>query len=237
MSRLSSMVRSISDERFCAEKSSTGTFTSPKLMAPFQSPRAMFLVREALEEARQVVGVLFLFSEDLLQHASRGGILFAEVADHLAIAVDGDALGDEVFLDHVLERVALDVFGVAARGEPVWRKVRRAAELGDALGDLVGVLLLFLRVLQELGRHAFGLGALVLGLGFLLAGVLFLALGGVALLLRHLVLVLGFRFVDLAGMPGGRLEAVLELGLGDVLLALGVGFAHFLLVALQRAAL
>src|SRR4051812_9272556 len=82
-----------------------------------------------------------------------------------------------------------------------------------------------------------GLGLLVLGLGFLLAGALFLALGGVALLLRHLVLVLGFRLVNLPGMCRGRFEAVVELGLRHVLLALGVGFAHFLLVTFHRAAL
>src|SRR5262249_40522797 len=71
----------------------------------------------------------------------------------------------------------------------------------------------------------------------LLAGALFLALGLVALLLRHLVLMLGLGLVDLAGMRLGRLILVLELGFGDVFLALGLGFADFLLVAFHRAAL
>jgi hypothetical protein len=35
------MVRSISEARFSAEKSSTGTFTRPKLIAPFQRPRGI----------------------------------------------------------------------------------------------------------------------------------------------------------------------------------------------------
>src|SRR5262245_50684498 len=102
------MVRSSSAVRFCAEKSSTGTFTSPKLIAPFQRPRAMawLVAAHALQERREIVRVLLFLRQDLLEQASRGRIVLAEVVDHLAIAVDGDPLGDQVFLDHVLERVA-----------------------------------------------------------------------------------------------------------------------------------
>src|SRR5581483_2691174 len=94
------------------------------------------------------------------EQAPGGRIVLAEVIDHLAVAVDGDAFGDQVFLDHVRERVAFDVLRVAARGEPIGREVGLAAELRDALGDLVGVLLLVLRVLQELRSDAFGVDAL-----------------------------------------------------------------------------
>src|SRR5688572_32739738 len=41
------MVRSISADFFSAENSSTGTLTRPKLIAPFQSPRAMASLRRA----------------------------------------------------------------------------------------------------------------------------------------------------------------------------------------------
>src|SRR4051812_8735798 len=115
MSRLSSMVRSSPASRFCAEWSSTGTFTRPKLIAPFQSPRATtFLVVQALEQGREIIGVLFLLRQDLLHQAPGGRVLLAEVGDHLAVAVDGDALGDQVFPDHLLERATLDILGVAA---------------------------------------------------------------------------------------------------------------------------
>src|SRR5207248_6984157 len=63
------------------------------------------------------------------------------------------------------------------------------------------------------------------------------ALRHVALFLGDVVLVLRLGLVDLAGMRFRGLVLLLELGLGDLLLALGVGFAHFLLVALHRAAL
>ncbi len=76
-------------------------------------PRAVYL---SISSSRpdEVVGVLFLHREDALEHALGGRVLVADVVDHLAIAVDRDALGDEVFLDHVDQVLALDVFRVAA---------------------------------------------------------------------------------------------------------------------------
>ncbi len=67
-----------------------------------------------LEQAHEVVGVLFLHREDALEHPLGGRVLVADVVDHLAIAVDRDALRDEIFLDHVDQVLALDVFRVAA---------------------------------------------------------------------------------------------------------------------------
>src|SRR5207237_9316900 len=52
--------------------------------------------------------------------------------------------------DHVHQRGSLGVLRVAAREQAFRGEVRRAAELPDALGDLIGVLLLLLRVLLEL---------------------------------------------------------------------------------------
>src|SRR3954468_10987806 len=123
-------------------------------------PALVLAAAHALEQRGEIVGVLLFLGEDFLQHAPGGGILLAEVVDHLAVAVDGDALGDQVFLDHVLQRVAFDVLGVAARGEALGREVGRAAELRDALGDLVGVLLLLLGVLEKFRRHALRVDAL-----------------------------------------------------------------------------
>ena len=83
------------------------------------------------------------------------GVVLAEVADHLAVAVDGDALGDEVLLDHVEQGRALDVLGVAARERgPSGLKFGSPPSCTMRCGDLVGVLLLLVRVLEELGRHA-----------------------------------------------------------------------------------
>src|SRR5688572_1205358 len=104
--------------------------------------------------------MLLFLGEDLFQQPPRRRVGVAEVRDHLAVAVDRDALGDQIFLDHLLERLAFDVFGVAAGGEALGGEVGRAAKLRDARRDLVGMLLLVVGVLEELRRHALGVDAL-----------------------------------------------------------------------------
>src|SRR5450759_4104220 len=97
------------------------------------------LVLHPLEERRQVFGMLLFAGEYFLQQAVRGRILIAEIGDHFAIALDRDSLGNQIFLDHALERIALDVFRMAAGRQPVRREIRLAAELDNALGDEVGM--------------------------------------------------------------------------------------------------
>jgi hypothetical protein len=98
------------------------------------------LTLRLLEHADQFVGVFLLHREDSLEHAFDRRVLVADVLDHLAVAVDRDALGDQVFLDHVDQVLTLDVLGVAARGEALGRGVRLALQSRDARRDLVGVL-------------------------------------------------------------------------------------------------
>ena len=52
------------------------------------------------------------------------------------------------------------VLRVAARREALGIEIRFAAELDDAFGDPVGMRLLFVRVLEELGLHALRVDAL-----------------------------------------------------------------------------
>src|SRR5882724_9866068 len=62
------------------------------------------LLFEVLEHADEVVGVLFLHGEDTLERALGGGVLLADVSsvlEHLAVAVDGDALGDQARLGRI----------------------------------------------------------------------------------------------------------------------------------------
>ena len=56
--------------------------------------------------------MLFFLSQDVFEDAPGGRILFADVLNDLAVAVDGNALGDQVFIDHFFERVASHVLGV-----------------------------------------------------------------------------------------------------------------------------
>jgi hypothetical protein len=105
----------------------------------------------AIEQVRHVVGVFFLLRQHMLEDALGGGIAVADVPDHFAIAVDGDAFGDQVLLDHVAQVMARFVFGMRARGKRFGVEVGFAPELHDALGDAVGVFLFLVRVLEELG--------------------------------------------------------------------------------------
>src|SRR6202011_2453924 len=103
------------------------------------------------EQIAHVVRVLFFHREDLLEHGARRGVAVAEEMDQLAVVLDRDALGDQVFLDHPDQvEVAGTVLRRGARREPFGIEVRRAAELVDALGDAFGVLALFGGVLREL---------------------------------------------------------------------------------------
>ena len=50
-----------------------------------------------------------LHREDALKHRADVGSSLPRWADHLAVGVDGDPLGDGILLDHVDEALALDV--------------------------------------------------------------------------------------------------------------------------------
>src|SRR5213594_4998965 len=102
------------------------------------------------EQVVHVVGVLLLLRQDALEEHPGGRIPVAEVAHHLTVRLDGDALGDQVFLDHVDEVLALGVLRGGPGADPVRVQVRLAAELIDSLGEEIEMLLFLLRVLSEL---------------------------------------------------------------------------------------
>ena len=104
-------------------------------------------------------GMLLLDREDRLHEPPRRRIGIGDVADDVAVRVDGDALGDQILLDHLDERTARLVLGVAARDQTGRVQVGRAPELGDALGDAIGVHLLLVGVLQKLLRDGLGVDA------------------------------------------------------------------------------
>src|SRR5438105_10283320 len=59
---------------------------------------------DLLQQVGELVGVLLFHREDRFEQAARGRILVAQVLDEAAVTVDGDALGHQVFADHVGER-------------------------------------------------------------------------------------------------------------------------------------
>jgi len=115
------------------------------------SHETLSLVLHTLEERRQVFRMLLFAGEDCFEHAVRGWILVADVSDHLAIALDRYSLRNQLFLDHVPEGIAFDVFRMAARSQPFWRKVRLPAKLDNALRDEVGMRHFLSRMLKKFG--------------------------------------------------------------------------------------
>ena len=103
------------------------------------------------EEIAHVVGVFFLDGENFDQHLLGSRVLVADRQDHLAIRLDRDTLGDQVGAHQGLGVFRIVVLGMRTGRQRGRIEVRRTVELDDALGDAVGVLLLLLGVLEELG--------------------------------------------------------------------------------------
>src|SRR6187431_637385 len=73
-----------------------GTQAQPRPSAQHPAPRALNLhIRmsgQIGQEVREVVRVLFLDRQDAFEHPLGRGVVVADVVDHRAVAVDGDAL-------------------------------------------------------------------------------------------------------------------------------------------------
>jgi len=67
------------------------------------------------KETDQVVGMFFFHRQNTLQHATRRRVVVTYVVDHLAITINSDTFGDQIFFDHVDERVAFDIFRMASQ--------------------------------------------------------------------------------------------------------------------------
>jgi hypothetical protein len=104
--------------------------------------------------------VLFLLGQEVLHQTAGRRVVVAEPADDLGVPHDHDALGDQVFCDHLDQRVAGNVLGGAAGKQTFRVEVRRAAELSYTQGDLISVELLVVGVLEELLGDGLGMDAL-----------------------------------------------------------------------------
>jgi len=57
---------------------------------------------QAVENIRHVVGVFFFLSQNVFENTAGGWVFVANVLDDFAIAIDRDALGNQVFHHHFL---------------------------------------------------------------------------------------------------------------------------------------
>src|SRR2546427_13116010 len=84
---------------------------SPKTYALFLEHRLSLM---ADEQVLHAACVLFLLRPDPLEQHARGPVLVSEIALPLAVRFDGDALGDQVFLDHVDQVPPFDILRCCA---------------------------------------------------------------------------------------------------------------------------
>ena len=62
---------------------------------------SMRLRAQLLQEAGQVLCMLFFLCKDPLQDFTRGGVVRADIGNHFTIAVDRDPFGNQVFRNHL----------------------------------------------------------------------------------------------------------------------------------------
>jgi len=93
------------------------------------------------KQVMHVIGVLFLLSQNPLHQSACRGVFVRKIPDHVTIRFDGDALGNQIFLDHFNQIIALDILRSGARRNTVWVEVWFTAELIDPLREKVEVCL------------------------------------------------------------------------------------------------
>jgi hypothetical protein len=140
MFRVAIQVPAIEVKMYLLERSGTSALYLFGWLLVFSDP---------FDQRFHVVGVLLFFCEDLFQETAGGGIFFAKIADDLGIWFDCDAFSDKVLLDHLHERMSLNILGVTAHQQAFGTEVWRAIQLDDPFGYAVGVSLFFLWVLQK----------------------------------------------------------------------------------------
>ena len=116
----------------------------------------MRLRAQFLQEAGQVLCMLFFLRKNPLQDFTSRGIIRADIGDHFAIAVDRDPFGNQVFRDHLHQGRPFDIFRVAPTQHPFRGQIRLTSKLDNAFGQLIGMDLFLCGMLEKLALHAEG---------------------------------------------------------------------------------
>src|SRR5690348_13776237 len=108
-----------------------------------------------VEQVSEVGGVFLFILENALEEDARSGVVVGKMADHFGVDLDDNALGNQVFADHIGQGFSLDVLRSGTLQEVAGIEVGLAPELLDALGDAVSVLAFGIGVLLELAGDRF----------------------------------------------------------------------------------
>ena len=80
-------------------------------LAIFRDSATGRLAPRTIEQRGHVIGMCFFDSEDINQDAADGRVILAKKGNEVVLALDGYAFGNQVFLDHLAQRGAGDIFG------------------------------------------------------------------------------------------------------------------------------
>ena len=94
--------------------------------------------------------MLFFLREDVFEDAAGGRVFFADVLNDLAVTINRDPLGHQVFVDHLLQIVAGYILCVGHFRQHVRIELRFAAQLHNTLGQSVSVFAFLLGVFEKL---------------------------------------------------------------------------------------
>jgi len=111
----------------------------------------------------EFLGMRQFHRQDGFDQLARRCIVRADVLQNLAIAIDSDALSDQIFLEQIGQPVGISLLAVVVHlgaGSQCGRLLDDlAAKLPDPLGQGIGVTLLFQRVFEEFVADGCALGS------------------------------------------------------------------------------
>src|SRR5690348_6605562 len=112
-----------------------------------------------VKQVSEIGGMLLFILENSFQEHAGGGVVVGKMANHFGVDLDDNALGNQVFADHVGQGFSLDVLRSGALQQVAGIKVGLAAELLDAFGNAISVLAFGIGVLLELAGNRFAVYA------------------------------------------------------------------------------
>jgi hypothetical protein len=95
------------------------------------------------------VGVFLFLDQGTLDHPSSAGVVITEISNQLAVMVDRDSFGDQIFLDHFDQIVRVPELRSGPQFQSLRVEIRCSAQLIDALRDRPCMFAFILRVFVE----------------------------------------------------------------------------------------
>src|SRR5205085_12679061 len=89
--------------------------------------------RDTLQQSLEIFGVLFLVGQNLFHDAPARRIVIAQITDDLAVGINSDPFRNQIFTNHIQERIALHVLRMTAHLQAFGAEIGLTIELRDSL--------------------------------------------------------------------------------------------------------